>query len=83
MMQRGFRLFFHKINQETSQKLLFSNTINLTKVSDLLEKWKERFQENNIPEPLQSIQHILAFNLGTKNVSNFINNFLLAVFIMY
>lgn len=58
----------------------FTNVVNLNnKVGEVLEKWKERFTRENVAEPVESIVNILAFNLGTKNVSDLYKNLILLV----
>lgn len=42
-------------------------------VNDLFRKWKRKFTEANIPEPVSSIQHIIAFHLRSTNVSSTIH----------
>lgn len=68
MLQRSTKLF-ENIVQKIRNQNLFTSAVHLTKIGDLLETWKDRFKQEQIPEPLESIQHILAFNLGTRNVS--------------
>lgn len=40
-------------------------------VREIMQKWKKEFIENDISEPKESIEHIIAYTLGTKNVSSF------------
>lgn len=50
---------------------LLSHTAQFKRVDEVLERWKDKFIKMNIPEPLSSIEHILAYTLGSKNVSNY------------
>lgn len=45
-------------------------------VGELMKKWSKRFEKEGVPEPVESIRHILASILGTKQVI-FLNLFII------
>ena len=37
-------------------------------VGHILGRWRQRFENERIPEPIESIEHIVAHVIGTKKV---------------
>lgn len=69
MLPKATKLLLINSLQKIRPIQSYRHVAQFTKVEQVLEKWKEKFKRENITEPLESIQHILAFNLGIKNVS--------------
>lgn len=70
----------YKVNNDNNSNNNFSTSssgsgIFKITVRDVINKWKKLFLENNISEPKESIEYIVAHTLGTKKV-----NYLLIIF---
>lgn len=74
-------MFLGHIPARIGQKHIYTTNTKFDRVCDILQKWQQKFELNNVSEPLSSIQHIVAFNLGIKNVSTFQNYIVTYTFI--
>lgn len=74
IVRKSIHLFLDQIPAKIGQKHRYTTNSTIDRICETLQKWKQKFEENNVSEPLSSIQHIIAFNLGIKNVSSFLNH---------
>nr|XP_012216990.1 PREDICTED: hemK methyltransferase family member 1 [Linepithema humile] len=42
-------------------------------IGDVIDQWSRRFENEGIPEPVESIEHIVAHVIGTKKIIDIIN----------
>ncbi|XP_011863716.1 PREDICTED: hemK methyltransferase family member 1-like [Vollenhovia emeryi] len=50
-----------------ARRLLVSGTRECT-IGDVIDQWSRRFESEGIPEPVESIEHIVAHVIGTKKI---------------
>lgn len=50
-----------------ARRLLVSEARECT-IGDVIDQWSRRFENEGIPEPVESIEHIVAHIIGTKKV---------------
>lgn len=48
------------------------SSTNCPTISEIVEKWSHRFENEAVPEPVESIEHIVAHVVGLKKVKIFI-----------
>nr|XP_034191594.1 MTRF1L release factor glutamine methyltransferase [Osmia lignaria] len=56
-----------------SVQRLFATNVQCPMVGEVIEQWSERFKKESIPEPVESIEHIVAHVLGTKKILDLVN----------
>lgn len=61
------------ITPTKSVQRLFSTNVQCPTVGEVIEQWSERFKNESIPEPVESIEHIVAHILGTRKVLHELN----------
>ncbi|XP_011637705.1 hemK methyltransferase family member 1 [Pogonomyrmex barbatus] len=55
-----------------ARHLVASNTRECT-IGDVIDQWSHRFESEGIPEPVESIEHIVAHIIGTKKIIDILN----------
>lgn len=50
-----------------TRRLFVSDARECT-IGDVIDQWSRRFESEGIPEPVESIEHIVAHVIGTKKV---------------
>lgn len=52
-------------------------------VGEIARQWRERFEKEGIPEPIESIEHIIAHIIGTSKVwQSFSQKFVISIFVI-
>lgn len=51
------------------------SSANCSTIGEIVEKWSHRFESEAVPEPVESIEHIVAHVVGLKKVKILILNF--------
>ncbi|KAL0102835.1 hypothetical protein PUN28_018256 [Cardiocondyla obscurior] len=52
---------------------LFVSSARECTIGDVIEHWSRRFESEGIPEPVESIEHIVAHIIGTKKIIDILN----------
>lgn len=47
---------------------LSTTNVQYSTVGEIIEQWSDRFKKEGIPEPVESIEHIVAHVIGTSKV---------------
>lgn len=60
--------------RQAVQRSVASNAREST-IGDIIDQWSHRFETEGVPEPVESIEHIIAHVVGTKKVPTTILSF--------
>ncbi|EZA57918.1 hypothetical protein DMN91_003278 [Ooceraea biroi] len=66
-------------NQRHLNDIMSGHSIRLTSsarectIGDVIDKWSRRFESEGIPEPVESIEHIVAHIIGTEKIIDILN----------
>lgn len=52
---------------------LSTTNVQYSTVGEIIEQWSDRFKEEGIPEPVESIEHIVAHVIGTSKILDVAN----------
>ncbi|CAL7941771.1 unnamed protein product [Xylocopa violacea] len=52
---------------------LFATNVQCPTVGEIIEQWSNRFKNEGIPEPVESIEHIVAHVIGTSKILDVVN----------
>ncbi|XP_011162627.2 MTRF1L release factor glutamine methyltransferase isoform X2 [Solenopsis invicta] len=62
----------HLMLKHPARRLLVSDRRECT-IGDVIDQWSRRFENEGIPEPIKSIEHIVAHVIGTKKIIDILN----------
>ncbi|XP_017756677.1 PREDICTED: hemK methyltransferase family member 1 [Eufriesea mexicana] len=52
---------------------LFTTNVQCSTVGEIIKQWGDRFKNEGIPEPVESIEHIVAHVMGTSKILDLVN----------
>ncbi|CAK9821271.1 MTRF1L release factor glutamine methyltransferase [Anthophora retusa] len=61
------------VSKRPTMRRLFATNIEYPTISEIIEQWSNRFNSEGIPEPVESIQHIIAHVTGTSKILDLAN----------
>lgn len=66
-------------------RTLSTTNVQCSTVGEIIEQWSDRFKKEGIPEPVESIEHIVAHVIGTSKVLPLlsIQNMLVIISVFY
>nr|XP_003707145.1 PREDICTED: hemK methyltransferase family member 1 [Megachile rotundata] len=52
---------------------LFATSVQCPTIGEIIEQWSDRFKNEGVPEPVESIEHIVAHVIGTSKILDLVN----------
>ncbi|KOC61154.1 HemK methyltransferase family member 1 [Habropoda laboriosa] len=62
------------ITSNRPTRRLFATNVQYPTIGEIIEQWTKQFDNEGIPEPVESIEHIVAHVIGTNKILDLVNS---------